>query len=181
MNIKKKSLVPFLIIIPVVLVAIFILSKVLSRPSATTASSTTPKVDNSVSINRDFSFPINATEKDGPAIKFNIEKVEASDEIVVRGQKATAVDGRRFLTINLKITNDLNKTIQVNSRDYFRLSVQGKEGELLAPDIHNDPVEVQAISTKYTRIGFPVNDSDHDFILHVGEIKGTKEDVSFSL
>ena len=59
--------------------------------------------------------------------------------------------------------------------------MNANENELLAPDTHNDPVEIQAISTKFTRVGFIINDSDKDLVLHVGEIQGDKEKIELDL
>jgi hypothetical protein len=59
--------------------------------------------------------------------------------------------------------------------------VNGNTSELLAPDIHNDPVEVQAISTKPTRVGFPINDTDKKLTLFIGEINGQKDKVELGL
>lgn len=131
-------------------------------------------------LNREFSFPVRSDSGDEiTSIKFVIEKVELRDEIVVQGQKATAVEGRTFLILNIKITNDFDSALEINTKDYVRLSVNGR-GEWLAPDIHNDPVEVQAISTKQTRLGFPVNDTDKNLRLKIGEIDGQKEEVEIS-
>jgi hypothetical protein len=131
-------------------------------------------------INREFTFPVKtADNQEITKIKFAVQKANIGNEIVIKGQKATAVPGRTFLTIDLKITNDYNQSIQINTRDYVRLQVDDKN-ELLAPDIHNDPVEVQAISTKYTRVGFPVNISDDTFVLQIGEIKGDKQKVDLN-
>lgn len=110
-------------------------------------------------------------------IKFELMDAELRDEIIVKGQRATAVRGRVFMIINLKITNGHNQSIEMNTKDYLRLSVNGNTNEWLAPDIHNDPVQIQAISTKYTRVGFPINDTDKNLILRVGEIDGQKEDI----
>ena len=97
----------------------------------------------------------------------------------MKGQRARAVQGRNFLILNLKLTNQYTQAIEIKTSDYVRLSVNNKN-EFLAPDIHNDPVAVQPISTKYTRIGFPINDSDKNLMLRIGEIKGKKETIKLS-
>lgn len=130
-------------------------------------------------INREFVIPLkNAENEEVSQIKFFIEKAELRDEIIVKGQKASATEGRIFLIITFKITNEYNQGVEVKTRDYFRLAVNGNEGEWLAPDIHNDPVEVQAISTKPTRLGFPINKTDKNLILRTGEIEGEKQMIN---
>ena len=129
-------------------------------------------------INKQFELPI--TDKSGEdlgALKFDIISAEKRKEIFVKGQKATAIEGRQFLILNFKIVNELNRSVDVNSRNYIRLSVNGNEEEWLAPDIHNDPVEVQAISTKLGRVGFPINTTDSLLMLQIGEIASNKEKV----
>jgi hypothetical protein len=129
-------------------------------------------------LNREFDFPLtDSTGKQVGSFKYIIESVDLRNEIVVKGQKATAVAGKTFMVINLKIVNELNQGVQINTKDYVRLSVNGNKDEWLAPDIHNDPVDVQAISTKLTRIGYAVSNSDKNIILRVGEINGAKTEV----
>lgn len=129
-------------------------------------------------VNREFEFPLkNSKGEEVSKIKYTIESVELRKEILLKGKKATAVDGRIFFIVNVKIANEFNQTIEINSKDYLRLVIGNNEKEQLAADIHNDPVKVQPISTKYTRLGFPVNDSDKKFKLKVGEINGTKVDI----
>ena len=132
-------------------------------------------------LNKEFIFPINDDKGiEVSKLKYSVESAELRDEIIVKGQKATSLPGRTFLIVNIKIANDLDKIIKINTKDYVRLMRNGNTNEQLAPDIHNDPVEVQAISTKYTRVGFPINNSDTDLQLQVGEIKGYKETVSLA-
>lgn len=133
-------------------------------------------------LNHEFSFPLN-NEKgvEVARIKYVLQNVELRDEIVVKGKKATAIKGRTFLIINLKIVNDFERSIEINTKDYIRLAVNGNEVELLAPDIHNDPVTIQAISTKYSRIGFPINDTDTNLKLKAGEINGEKQTIDINL
>ena len=131
-----------------------------------------------IEINREFEFPLkNSKGNEVSKIKYTVESVELRKEILLKGKKASAVSGRIFFIANIKIANSFDKTIEINSKDYLRLVVGNNEGELLAADIHNDPVRVQAISTKYTRLGFPVNDSDKAFKLKIGEINGDKVDI----
>src|SRR3989344_2472042 len=131
-------------------------------------------------LNKEFEFPL----KDGKGnevsrIKYGIESAELQDSIIVKGQRARAVKGRTFLILNLKISNNFTQGIEINSRDYVRLSINSSK-EFIAADIHNDPVAVQAISTKFTRLGFPINDSDKNLMLRIGEIKGKKETLKLN-
>ena len=68
----------------------------------------------------------------------------------------------------------------MNTKDYVRLSINGTDKELLAPEIHNDPVVIQAISTKSTRVGFPLSASDKKLKLFIGEINGNKTQIELN-
>lgn len=127
-------------------------------------------------INREFSLELK--DKERTKIAYLVESAELVGEISVRGERVKAAPEKTFLIFNLKINNNGKQGIQINSRNFVRLSLPGKE-EWLAPEIHNDPVEVQAIATKYTRIGFSVNRSEKQFKVRLGEIGGDK--VSFDL
>ncbi len=133
-------------------------------------------------LNNEFKFPL----KDDKGatigeIKYVLENAEIRDEIIVKGKRATAVSGRTFLTINLKITNETNQTISMNTKDYVRLFIGANENEPLSPSIHNDPVVVDAISVKPTRIGFAIGENDKDLKIKIGEIKGEKQTIDLTL
>jgi hypothetical protein len=133
-------------------------------------------------VNKDFGFPVNdSSGKEITRLKFKLQNAELRDEIIVNGKRATSVKGRTFLILTLKITNDSDNSLQIHVSDYFRLTVNGQNGEFMAPEIHSDPVLVQSISTKSTRVGFPINDTDKDKVLWVGEIKGEKQRVDLSI
>lgn len=139
-----------------------------------------PKAKAKQNIDRDFNFPLK-DEKGTEVGKFKYQIVSAQlqDEILVKGQRAKSVVGKTFLIFDIKITNSLEKGITVNSRDYVRLSVDGGQ-ENIAPDVHNDPTKVQAISTKSTRIGFPINENYKKLVIKIGEINGQKEEITIS-
>jgi len=143
--------------------------------SSASESSTEVKPIKTEAVNKEFKFPLSDGSEQVPDFAFEITNVELTDEIIVQGQKATAIAGRDFLIVNLKITNEYEKAIEMNTRDYIRLLVNGNEEEKLAPEIHNDPVEVQAISTKYTRVGFAIDENQDNLSLLVGQIKEDKE------
>ncbi len=133
-------------------------------------------------INKEFPIPIRDNDnKEITKIKMNLETAELRDEIIVQGKRASSVKGRTFLILSLKLTNDFDKGVQMNVKDYFRLTVNGNEGEMVAADIHNDPVVIQPKSTKFSRIGFPINDTDKKLVLWVGEISGDKQKLELNL
>lgn len=128
-------------------------------------------------LNKTFSFPIlDNSDKEVGKIQYTIEKAALRKEFVINGQKATALEGRAFLILSVKMKNDTENTVSINTRDFVRMKVKGSD-ELFAPTIHNDPVEVQAISTLPTQLGFPITDDIKEFILQIGEISGKKQTI----
>ena len=181
----KKSLWLLLLAIVLLLSAFVGIKKVFDAKSQDSNIANQPvQISQSGSngtIGKEFIFPLVKSAKDEKFFKFFIDKAALVDEIVIKGQKATAVKGRDFLIVTVKITNEHDKAFKINTKDFVRLSANNNTAEWLAPDIHNDPVEVQAISTKVTRVGFPVNESDTNFVLQVGEIDGAKETITLNL
>jgi hypothetical protein len=140
-----------------------------------------PKPIATQTLNRTFQFPLKNEEGvEVSRVQYVIENANLQDAFIYQGKLAKAVRGRTFLIMNLKITNTYTQSIEINARDYVRVRVNNSS-EQLAPEIHNDPVEIQANSTKYTRIGLPINDNDRDITLLVGELEGRKETIKLSL
>lgn len=183
----------FKIFLPLILGVIIIgalLSMIRSLPDAqskpvteTNSQIVAPDALSTINLDKKFTFPL----KDDKGVvvgnfDYVIQSADVQKQIIVQGQRATAVAGRDFLILNLKITNNLKKTIQLNTRDYVRLTVASDPSEQLAPDIHNDPVEVQAISTKFTRIGVALDEKDikKTINLKVGEIDGDKQNIDLN-
>lgn len=132
-------------------------------------------------LNKEFQFSLkDENGKEVSKIRYILESVEIRDELIVKGKRARAVEGRTFLVLKLKIVNDFKQSIKVNARDYVRLTLNdGKDR--FAADIHNDPVEVQADSTKQTRLAFPINENDKNLVLHIGELTGKKESIKLNV
>lgn len=177
---KTKAI---LLIILLVLLLLFVGGKIFGNKQQIVSNSQTrldaPSVLKSQDINKEFTFPLkDANGKEVGDLKYMIEKAELQNSILIQGQKADAVKGKLFLVISLKITNEHNKNVDLRTRDYIRLSVNDNKDEWLAPDIHNDPVSVQAISTKYTHLAFAIDNSAKNLLLRVGEIDGDKEEIA---
>ena len=173
------------VVVIIAVITLLIAFNPFSSPSSQAATNNKAVIKDALAVqelNREFKFPLKG-EKDEVIgeIKYVIENAELRDEIVVKGKKASAVAGRTFLTFNLKITNETNQTISMNTKDYIRLFVNGNEAEPLSPSIHNDPVVVDAISVKPTRVGFAINESDTQLKLRIGEIKGEKQTIDLDL
>lgn len=171
----KRKYLGFLVIILLIIGGLFLISKPRSAGNNANTQISLPSALATKELNKDFSFPIKDDKgTEVGKITYTIQNAEIRNEIIVNGQKATAIKGKAFLIFNLKLTNNTNNGISLNSKDYIRISTDKKEW--LAPDIHNDPVNVQAISTKLTRLGFPINENDKKFTVAVGEINGEKTD-----
>lgn len=180
---KPKKLLLAIVPILIVVVLITVIAQAFrSQPqvqNATTANAATqPYVKSSKPINKTFHFPLKDNNgKDVGTFTYEIQNAELRNQIVVKGQPATAVPGRTFLIINFQLKNDLPQGLEIRTRDYVRLSVNGDKNDLQAPDIYNDPVQLQAISVQYNRLGFAINESDKDLVLFVGAINGSKTQI----
>ena len=74
----------------------------------------------SETINKELTFPLrNEKGEEVSRISYMVEKAELMDQILVRGEKATAVSGRTFLILTIKIKNDFDKSIEINTKDYI--------------------------------------------------------------
>jgi hypothetical protein len=186
---KNSPIFPFVIVGVIVLVIVIAAwSRLSGGPSGNSAvaSSNDKRVEilapkGVQDINKSFEFPLKDQDgKDVGTMKYEVQNVELRDEIVIKGERAAAVRGKTFLVVNIKVTNSLDKSIKVNVKDYIRLALNNSN-EKLAPDIHNDPVDVLAISTKLTRVGFPISDSDNNLTLQIGEINGKKQMIKLNL
>ncbi len=188
---NKKFLIK--IALPILVVVIFLLgaasiirsfNTTSANPDyATQVGAALPNPVSEQKLDKSFNFPL--TDEEGEQVgsfDYTVENAELRKQIIVQGKRATSIEGRVFLILNLKIVNNLDQAIQLNTRDYVRVVVNNNADERLAPDIHNDPVEVQAISTKYTRLGLAINDTDtkNPIILQVGEIDGEKQTIEIS-
>lgn len=174
---KKIGTFLFIVIVGVLIMASvrLALSRVNRNPGQLGAVSaealTTP-------VEREFSFTVYDKNKQlSDPVRYTITTAQLTKQIIIKGQRATAVKGRIFLILNLKLVNEFGKSLFLNSRNYVRVQPKGT-ADRLAPEIHNDTVEVQPLSTKLTRIGLPVNETDKEFTLLIGELDGYKEEIT---
>ena len=161
-----KSLTPiinnkrpiFLVIgILVILVALFFGRNLTSSTTLSNSKVQLKDAKAQKQINHELQIPIkNNKGEEVTKIKYQIQNAEIRDEILVKGKRATAVSGRVFLILNIKLINDYNKAIEVNTKDFIRLSV-GDNKELFAASIHNDPLSLQPLSVQTSRICFSIN------------------------
>lgn len=182
---KRSLLLPFGIVFIIVLAITVMTLKSMNQTVATKTTSDGRVVIKDAKatqeINKKFLFPLkDQNGKEVSKLEFVVTDVELRDEIILKGVKNVAINGRTYLIINLKVTNSYNKPVGLLIRDYFRLKMNGTN-EKLAADIHNDPVEVQADATKFTRLSYPIKDEDKDLILMVGELEGKKEEIRLTL
>jgi hypothetical protein len=177
---KESKFLPFIIIgIIFLLILGYGLKKVLTTSAVSETTTTSNgrvelrKPISSQTLKKEISFPLkDPTGKQISTIKLVVQNVELRDQIIIQGKIANTTIGKNVLIANIELTNNFTKPVQINSRNYFRL-MKNKDGKLYDPKIHNDPVDVQPISTTNTRVGFTVDEKDHDFILRIGDVTDT--------
>lgn len=128
-------------------------------------------------LNKDFTFPI--TDDKGTVLttfQYAVVSLQRQNSIILQGQPAEAVADKTFLIVTVKITNPSQQSMQINSKDFVRFRLDNTK-EWLAPEIYNDPLTVQAISTKYTRLGITIPQTVKKVTLQVGTISGNKASI----
>jgi len=178
----KKKIGKFALLTIVILIVLVGVRFVLSRPASSNGQQLGATVQNTLttSIEREFNFKVyDKNKKLADPVKYVITTAQLTNQIIIQGQKATAVAGRNFLIINLKLVNEFNDSLFLNTRNYIRIQPAGTQDKL-APEIHNDTVEVQPLSTKLTRVGLPVDEGTRNFTLFVGELDGEKTEIPIS-
>lgn len=113
-------------------------------------------------------------------IKFTLVNAQKTDQVSVQDKTFTAKNNKLFLIVNLELKNDATQSLNIMPGDLIRLSYNGDDSNMFAPDLHNNLVLVAAISTKLDRVGFVIPDDAKNFKLTVGELDGKKDTVSFN-
>jgi hypothetical protein len=111
-------------------------------------------------------------------IKFSIDTVEKTDQVLVKDQVFTAKNNKMFLIVNLQLKNDATSALNILPGDLVRLSYGSSPDNKFAPDLHNNLVLVSAISTKTDRVGFVIPNDVRSFKIFVGELEGKKEEIN---
>lgn len=184
-SINKKKLLKYLGVLIVIFITVLVVRSIFTTSTSNNKTEESSALKNAT-VTKELGKEVGISIKDNGGkevdkITMRLENIELRDEIIVKGQKASSVAGRSFLVVNIKLSNPLEQGVEINTKDYLRLGTGAEPSEWLAPDIHNDPVLVQAISTKPTRVAFPVNASERRFVLQIGEISGDKEKVELDL
>jgi len=183
---SRKGLISIVIAIVVILGIIVLVNTTVGKSNAQ-SSNTAVKKNQEVQpiadqiINRVFQFSVK--DKTGKVItNFDYKIIDAQliNEVIINGQKYNPIAGKVFLVINLEITNNFTQTITIQPRDYVPI-LMNHSSEKLAPDIYNDPVDVQAISTKPSKLALAINTTDKNILMQVGEITGTKTIIPLTL
>lgn len=172
-NRNRKKLLPLiLILLAVALVGIFWF-KFRSRPQV---GQTAGEV--SITLNRTFEF-IGRDQKGNPTenyLTLTISKATKQDSVTIQGQNAKAKDGKIFLVLDFGVKNDTQRVLYLLPVDLFRLVMN--ENTKVAPSAHQGLVEVRPVSTKFSNLGFVVDEKQKEFKFEVGEVEGEKQEMT---
>lgn len=143
-----------------------------------TSPTVTPTPETKIqALNKEYLFPLKDFEgKEITQIKYLLKQYEFTKEVFVNYQKALITNEKIVLAFDIDITNDSSTAFEIITRDYLRLSINN-EDKWIAPEIHDDPVEVRPHSTKTTKVGFTINETDTDIKLQVGEPDNPQETI----
>lgn len=171
--IKRVALVVGLFVLLVVVVKILNIKV----PGTGSVAGTAQEATAALSLSQSYTFDgrnDQAKVVDKHPIKMTFVSAELNRKILIKGQPATARDGKIFLVVNMDLENQSSDRMYLPVYDMIRL----QEGDKLrAPDVHNSLVQIDPISSKGTRIGFLIDDKGRDFSLKIGELTGTKQTI----
>ena len=178
-TISKHKLIVATALIATLLVFAATRSKNISQVSSNITNQNNSNAS-SVSINKEYNFPIYSSDgKTESSLKMVVTAAQRNDKILVNGKTSQAAVGKDFLILNMEITNATNNKLNVRPVDFFRMV--GADGKLFAADVYNDPVKVEPISIKKTRVAYVVSESQENFKFQIGEIKGDKQEVEINI
>lgn len=112
---------------------------------------------------------------DKKQVKMTVVQAELNKKIIIKGQPATAREGKAFLILTLEVENTDTQKLYLPVNELVRLQDGDK---MRAPDVHNNLVLAEPIATKTTRIGFLINEDSRVYTLKVGEVNGAKQTIN---
>jgi len=177
-KVKQKPKISIAVII-VVLISVVLVTGLSGKSNNSVVSGITSNTDYSpdkiATVNKTIEIPIREQdgEDTGQKLKITFSTIDKAKRILIKGQGATAREGKVFLILNMEIENDSTNQLTVRPVDFIRLIES--DDRSFAPDVHNDDVEVEAISIKKTRVGYVVNEEVSIFSFAIGEISGDKD------
>ncbi len=150
-------------------------------PQTVVGGTSSSSVQSSVGVNRRFEVPIKTKEgsETGEKLIITITNIDKTDNILIQNKPAKTKEGKTFLVINMEIQNDTKKQLKVKPVDMVRLV--GEDMRNYAPDVHNNEVNVEAVSLRKTRVGYVVNKGQTKFKLLIGEVRGSQETIEIEL
>src|SRR3990167_5580311 len=171
---KKTKLVLGLVVaaIAFLLLANFVAKAVGNKPSS----------NNGPAISVDKTFQSTGRTKDGRltdgTLPIKITTAEITDNILVKGQKATTRNGKLFLLVYLEIENKYQVALYSKPVDLLRLV--RTDGKRIAPSVSQGDVEIRPLSVKRTNVAFVIDAKEKNFTIEVGEVKGNKEAIQIN-
>ena len=192
---KKKSASPTTTIIAVIVVVLligagaFALFKKANKQNTAQVqgaqTSDSQLVTEKADLNR--AFEIKALDTQGKQAKskitMNIKSIEKTNEILVKGNPATAKGNSRFLVLNIELSNSSLERLIVAPLDIVRLIIneQKRAAEIYTEELTQikGSVVVEPDSTKVTRVGFVLNEDivNESKSLQVGEIDSERKEL----
>lgn len=102
--------------------------------SSTADKNTKDTVIARTEINQSIDIP---TGKDDSVITYQLVDAEINSEITADGERYFPKEGKQFLILNLKLSNDSENRVAINTRDYVRLDANN-QGDRLPPAFFNE-------------------------------------------
>lgn len=192
---KKNSMSPTVTIIAVIIAVLAIGGGVLALRSNSNSSSNSQVqgaqtqqanvILEKAEVNK--IFEIKALNTQGKEAKdkmsMNIKSIEKTNEILVKGNPATAKGESRFLVLNVELSNNTKERLIVAPLDLLRLVIddQKRAAEIYTEELTQikGSVVVEPDSTKLTRIGFVLSE---DIVakkksLQIGEVNSEEKEL----